>query len=230
MDIIINNQISSLKNKNVKWYLCDQQLWITKYNEYADVERSIERSVGSFNWLYEINDTVLFNKTDGKFETAIIDLPEKIFIRNMKNIFTIIENTQNGDLYLKYKKNCDFKFPNSVTYDKDCDFLGTYPENLDKRKCQIIFMTEDFGFFTVDQRLEGWILKNASNHVCTSKSNEGKQVANPNLLEKYFIALNIWEENENDKKELENILENVVTNNDTLSLAIKECIINILDL
>lgn len=96
--------------------------------------------------VYEINDTVLFNKTDGKYETAIIDLPEKIFIRNMKNIFSIIENIQNGDLHIKNKRNCDFKFSESVAYDKYNDLLGTYPENLDLKKYQIIFMTEDFGF------------------------------------------------------------------------------------
>ena len=50
MRIITRNQLSNLSNRDIKWYLLDEKLWITKYYEYADVEDSIEWSIGSFNW------------------------------------------------------------------------------------------------------------------------------------------------------------------------------------
>ena len=66
MRIITRNQLSNLSNRDIKWYLLDEKLWITKYYEYADVEDSIEWSIGSFNWLCEVNDTLLFNKENGR--------------------------------------------------------------------------------------------------------------------------------------------------------------------
>lgn len=77
MKIQVKSKKNGLKNSDVKWYLLDEELWVTKYENYMDVEKSIANSEGSFNWLYDLNDTVLFEKESGKFETAIINLKKK---------------------------------------------------------------------------------------------------------------------------------------------------------
>lgn len=83
MKVIEKYQNSELNNNDVKWYFFDEHLWITKYKDYSEIEESILKSVGSFNWLYEINDTVLFNK-EGRFETAIIGLAGGIRVDEFK--------------------------------------------------------------------------------------------------------------------------------------------------
>ena len=123
MRIITRNQLSNLSNRDIKWYLLDEKLWITKYYEYADVEDSIEWSIGSFNWLCEVNDTLLFNKENGRFETAIIDLSEKIVIADIDDLFLSIKKEQKGELFLKEKKNsqaiiCLFHMPQNGSYMK----------------------------------------------------------------------------------------------------------------
>ena len=116
MRIITRNQLSNLSNRDIKWYLLDEKLWITKYYEYADVEDSIEWSIGSFNWLCEVNDTLLFNKENGRFETAIIDLSEKIVIADIDDLFLSIKKEQKGELFLKEKKTCSFSFSVSASH------------------------------------------------------------------------------------------------------------------
>lgn len=96
MKISVKNQQSDLDNEDIKWYLSEEKLWITKHNEYAEIENSIEKSVGSFNWLYEINDTILFSKKDKRFETAIIDLSGKIRVSDLESAFVTMKKQEKG--------------------------------------------------------------------------------------------------------------------------------------
>lgn len=128
MKVIVKSQKSILSNDNIKWHLLDETLWITKYEDYADIENSIANSVGSFNWLYEINDTVLFDKDTGRLETAIIDLSGKICIGDLK-IEISADDEQKGDLFFVEGKNCDFKFPSSVIYAECVDYLVAFPKD-----------------------------------------------------------------------------------------------------
>ncbi len=225
MKISTKNQASNLCNHDIKWYLFDEKLWITKYNEYADIEKSIERSIGSFNWLYEINDTVLFNKKTGEFETAIIDMSGKIKTGDLDDFLSSIKRKEKGELFLVEKTYCDFKFSSLITYAKNSDYLISLPKKLKIEDLSILFIVEDFGFIVMNNQLEGWVLKNASKyiHICEKISDN-----NPELLAMYLNALNLWEENEDDTEELKQLLESIKTNKDTFSLAIKDNIMNIL--
>ena len=126
MKVIEEYQNSNLFNSDVKWYLFDEQLWITKCKDYSEVDDSIAESVGSFNLLYESNDTVLFNK-DGRFATAIIDLLCKINNGTMKEYSNIISTGMKGDLLFAEKNNIDFKFLQPIIYDKNEDILLSFP-------------------------------------------------------------------------------------------------------
>ncbi len=227
MRILIKNQYSNLSNDDVKWYLADEKLWITKYNEYREVEESIETSIGSFNWLYEINDTVLFHKHDKIFETAIIDLTGKIHIGILEDFFMYTENEIKGNLLLKESENCSFEFPYPITYLKDKDWLISYSAEL-KEELVLLFIVDDFAFIIINDQLEGWVLKNASKHICTSEANENLYDNHIDLLVDYLYALNLWEENEENDTNLKELMDIVKTKQDTISLAIKECITNIL--
>ena len=66
MKVYVRQEESRIHNDDIKWYLANESLWITKYDNYADIEKSMGNSYGSFNWLYEVNDTLLFEKESGK--------------------------------------------------------------------------------------------------------------------------------------------------------------------
>lgn len=227
MKISTGSQTSSLCNHDVKWYLSDEKLWITKHNEYAEIEDSIETSVGSFNWLYEMNDTVLFHKNNGKFETAIIDLSGKIKIGNIEDALIFIKRKEKGELFLAEKRNCNFEFSSLVSYVKNSDYLISLPPDKKIQDLSILFIVDDFGFIIFDNQLEGWILKNASKHIYTTQISETISDNNPELLAMYLNALNLWEEDQNNTEEFKKLLESIGTKRDMLSLAIKDSINNI---
>lgn len=227
MKISTESQTSSLCNHDVKWYLPDEQLWVTKYNEYAEIEDSIETSVGSFNWLYELNDTILFHKNDGKFETAIIDLSGKIKIGNTEDVLISIKRKEKGELFLAEKRNCNFEFSPFVTYVKNSDYLSSLPPDKEIQDLSILFIVDDFGFIIFDNQLEGWILKNASRHIHTTQINETISDNNPELLAMYLNALNLLEKDQSNTEELKKLLESIRTKRDMLSLAIRDSINNI---
>ncbi len=228
MKISVKYQLSNLNNEDIKWYLAEEKLWITKYNEYSEIEKSIEKSLGSFNWLYEINDTVLFDKKDRRFETAIIDLSGKIRVGDLESAFVSMKKQEKGELLFAEKENCDFEFSPEVIYIKDGDVLAAYSANSEDRTVFILFIVDDFGFVINDDQLEGWVLKNASRHICISQTYKIIYEDRRDLLEKYLNLLSLWEEDEENTVEFRELLENIKTKNDLLSLAIKESIMNIL--
>lgn len=224
MKVIKRTQNSNLVNHDVKWYLFDEKLWITKCKDYLEVEKSILKSMGSFNWLYEMNDTLLFNM-EGSFETAIIDLAGKIVTDSYQKYVNIVLSDEKGNLSLEEKKNCDFEFSSPVIYSKDEDILFSFPLNLEKKKFSIVFIVDDFGFAIIDCELKGWVLKKASQHIYIVEENNHE--ITPCILERYFKALKLWEENE-DSTELKKMLEESKTQGSKFSQALKECIMNLL--
>lgn len=224
MRVIIKNQNSTLNNECVKWHLLDEKLWITQHKDYADIEKSIIKSLGSFNWLYEINDTVLFDKEEGRFRTAIIDLAGKICVGDLKGLNLSTDNKQKGDLFLLERKNCDFEFLPSIVYDKYIDSLYAFPNDLDKQDYVVLFIADDFGFVIIKDQLEGWILKNASKHIWVGQENQAD--IDRNLLAKYLNALKLWEEG--DFTELESLFQDIEVRKDSFSIVIKSCLRNML--
>ena len=223
MKVIVKSQKSILSNDNIKWHLPDEMLWITKYEYYADIENSIANSVGSFNWLYEINDTVLFDKDTGRFETAIIDLSGKICIGDLK-IEISAGDEQKGDLFFVEGKNCDFEFPSSVIYAECVDYLVAFPKDAGKQEYIILYIVDDFGFIVINDQLEGWILKNASKHICMGQGS-GDDI-DRTLLARYLNALKLWEED--DPTEIESFLGIIEAREDSFSVVLKNCLTKLL--
>lgn len=224
MKVIEKYQNSELNNNDVKWYLFDEHLWITKYRDYSEIEESILKSVGSFNWLYEINDTVLFNK-EGRFETAIIGLAGGIRVDEFKEYSDFIKTGRKGDLFLAENKNIDFEFLESVVYAENEDTLYSFPTKYDNQENSIIFIVDDFGFVIIRHQLKGWFLKRASEHVCVTR--EYNKEITPHMLARYLNALKLWEEDE-DVTELKSLLEECKIKEDEFSCALRECIMNLL--
>lgn len=227
MKILIKEEKSHLNNSCVRWYLAEEKLWITMFKEYKEIEKSIRDSVGSFNWLYEINDTVLFRKGDGRFETAIIDLSGKISLNRIDSSIISKCSIQKGNLYVEERVNTNFEFPESINYIESKDCLVSLSNMLGIEKITILFILDDFGFVIFNNQLNGWILKNASKYICTARMEENIYLNNVHLLSNYFKALRMWEENNDNIVALKEILEKVKLEKDVISVAIKECIINI---
>ena len=213
-----------LLNNDVKWYLFDEKLWITKCKDYSEIEKSILKSIGSFNWLYEINDTLLFNM-EGGFETAIIDLVGKISTDTYRQYANIIQIGKKGNIFLEEKKNNNFEFSSSIIYSEDDDALYSFPISLEKEKLSIVFVADDFGFVIVDHDLQGWILKNASQYIYIAEENN--QDFTPHILARYFKALKMLEKN-GDSTELKKMLEEDEIQKRKFFQAFKECIMNLL--
>lgn len=225
MKILIKEEKSHLDKNCIRWYLSEEKLWITMLKEYEEVENSIRDSIGSFNWLYEINDTILFRKEDGRFETAIIDLSGKINLNDSS--FMGKYNIQKGNLFFAEKTNVNFEFPQSINYIESRDCLISLPNMLNIENLLILFILDDFGFVIIGNQLSGWILKNASKYIYITGIEENVYLNNSHLLGDYFKALNIWEKDNDNIIALKELLEVVKTKKDIISIAIKECIMNI---
>ncbi len=226
MKVIENYQNSILNNGDVRWYLFDETLWITKYNDYFEIEETISKSFGSFNWLYDSNDTVLFNK-EGRFETAVIDLAGKIKNGTLKEYTDIMKTGKKGDLFLAERKYFSFEFLSTVIYSEYEDTLLSVPIEFKNQKNFILFMAEDFGFIILNHQLKGWVLKKASEHVCITEQ-YNKDIT-PKMLARYLKAMKLWEENE-DLTELESLLEESEKKENEFSCALRKCIKDLLEL
>lgn len=228
MKVYVRQEESRIHNDDIKWYLADESLWITKYDNYADIEKSMGNSYGSFNWLYEVNDTLLFEKESGKFSLAVISLSRKVNI--MDHTAEKIVHKITGNLYLREKEHCSFEFDNRAYYDCDKDYLYSYSEKCICDKALVeLSVTIDFSFFICSNSLVGWALKNASKHLKTaSECKEENNERAAEWLKSYFTALKLWEEDENQTFALIKLLEEMQKYNDANSMAIKESLINIL--
>lgn len=212
----INNTSSNFEDKDIKWYLFDEQLWITKYQEYYQIEESIDKSIGSFNWLYEVNDTVLFDRKKGSFETAIIDLSEKIKISYSKRISNCSSDWNKGIVFICDKTNQTFEFPQVVFYSEYYDCLYALPEEIKKQQYSIVYIANNFGFVIVENQLKGWILRNASKHIY---SGEGIINISKFLLVKYIDAINHLVKE--DLTKIHNLISYLDKKNDFTSQALK---------
>lgn len=225
MKVVEKYQNSNLINCDVKWYLFDEQLWITKCKDYPEVDDSIAISVGSFNLIYEENDTVLFNRREGRFETAIINLSYRINNGILKKYTNIIRAGKKGDLFFAEKANVDFNFLSSIVYDENEDILLSFPTNFDNQTDLILFIVDDFGFFLRNHQLQGWFLQKASKFICITKK-YNKNIT-PQILARYLNALRLWEEEE-DITELEILLSESKNEDNEFYCALRECIMNLL--
>lgn len=222
MRVFIRQEKSDIHNDDIRWYLADEALWVTHYENYVDIEKNIGYSWGSINWLYEINDTLLFERTDGRFNSAVIDLSQKINVTENAPPFKIQE--KEGNLYLVEKKFLNFEFSRKAYYAFKEDYLYSCKERfLLHKDVTKLSITTDFHFFVCKNELVGWGLKNASRHLQVSgMQNQEINEHTKEWLAMYLKALKSWEEDESKVDMLVNLYEKVRGYNDVTSLAIKE--------
>ena len=224
MRVIEKYEQTNLNNNDVKWYLFDEQLWVTKCKDYMEVDASIAEPVGSFNLLYESNDTILFDKVEG-FETAIIYLSGIINNDILKEYSNVIMTGKKGNLLFAENNNVDFNFLSFIIYDENDDTLLAFPTDFNNQKDIVLHIVDDFGFVIRNHELSGWFLKKASEHVCISQ--EHNKEITPQILARYLKALKLWEDNE-DITELEKLLAESMTKVNEFNCALRECITNLL--
>lgn len=90
MKININN-IQIISNTDVRWYLSNQIIWIGKEKNYDEIDELINKSYGSFKWLWSDSDTILFNKEDLNFIGAVIKLNKPIIVKSGKMNKVLLE-------------------------------------------------------------------------------------------------------------------------------------------
>lgn len=201
MRVINLENKSNITDEDVRWYLIDEQIWITKCSEYSQIEDMIKLSVGSFNTIYDINDTMMFDKTSGEFHTGIIGLNSKIQIDPCDEPF-IEKNIKKGNLQLKDMKNQSFVFPEKVVYSQTKDYLISFSDKFAQKNYELILVSNDFGFFVYDYELIGWMLRNAHDHIFI---NDTSVVIEKNVLVDYLNAVRRLDDN--DKSEFTKMID-----------------------
>ncbi len=201
MKVSVLENKSNITDEDVRWFLIDEQLWITKFSEYSQIEEVIRSSVGSFNTIYDINDTLLFNKTSGEFHTSIIGLNSKIKVDSSDEFF-IEKVIKKGNLHLDEMNNQSYLFPETVIYSQNLDYLFSLPDVLSLKTCDLILVSNDFGFFVFNDELIGWMLKNAHNHIYI---NDALVTVEIDILADYLKAVRHLDNN--DKSELLRMVE-----------------------
>lgn len=227
MKILIKEVNSSIQDSDVKWYLADESLWITSYSDYSGVEKSIANCFGSFNWLYNVNDTLLFEKEDGKFKLAIINLTGKVEVIEapIRNHISV----KKGEIYFLKPELCDYEFRGKVNYVCEKDYLYSCPsEFLQDNDTIILFITCNFGFFIHEQLLVGWMLKKASNHLELSTIGEKTLAKSGNMVIAEYLRVQKKCEEDNNLEPLVELSMRLESQDDIASLAVKECLNNIL--
>lgn len=201
MKVSVLENKSNITDEDVRWFLIDEQLWITKFSEYSQIEEIIRSSVGSFNTIYDINDTLLFNKTSGEFHTSIIRLNSKIKVDSSDEFF-IEKVIKKGNLHLDEMNNQSYLFPETVIYSQNCDYLFSLSVEFIQKTCDLILVSNDFGFFVFNDELIGWMLKNAHNHIYI---NDTLVTVEKDVLADYLKAVRHLDNN--DKSELFKMVE-----------------------
>ena len=140
----------------------------------------------------------------------------------------LIKRKEKGELFLAEKRNCDFEFPSRINYAEDSDCLISSPSDIAVQDLSILFIVDDFGFIVMNDQLQGWILLNASKHICATRICEEESNNDRELLVMYLRAMNLWEADEEDTEGLKILLESIKEKMDPFSLAIKDSIKNIL--
>lgn len=224
---MIKKEKSILENDDIKWYLCSGVLWISKHRDYEEIDQNIDHIIGSFNWIYPINDTLLFQKESGKLETVVIDFTSEIYTQEAVHPFIHKEEMIRGDLYLQEMRYQDFKFQEEIYYNERKDILYTMPCTLNENTAFVLLIMDDFGFVIEGDELKGWLLRNASSYIHIKGMEKKYSSEGCFLLNRYLEELNLWEETE-DTASLKELLSVVNGRSDTVSLSIKECIESIL--
>lgn len=214
---------SIFENDDIKWFLLDNKIWISKYENYAQIESKLGDFLGSFNWLYELNDTLLFDKENGRLQTAIIDLVRKVNIDYSQHYNEEITIDEKVDMCLCDKKNQNFEFPSQVFYSEMHDILYSFGKEHHNQKISRAFIVDDFGFYLVDDLLNGWILKNASKHIFIEDAAIEIDKA---VLVKFIQAMNLLDTG--DYTGIKSLLEFFKGQSDSLSLVLRKALFELL--
>lgn len=229
MRIVVQETKLPLCDQDIRWYLSGEQLWITKYASYTEIEKSIGQSRGSFNWLYESNDTLLFCDKTGEFHTAIISLSGKI--KSIDPPEKRLTWSDDGPKTMRLEKpgysGFEFVFP--VTYERQNDFLSSFPDDLEDKDFSVVSISKDSGFIIFDNAIVGWYLRHASIYVLPSRETYNcKKTGSTNLLSEYINLLNSWEAGDANVIDLTVLLNEVQDKEDNISVAVRECLVNIM--
>ena len=238
MKIIVKENIkNNFTDKNVRWYLADGNIWIGLEKTYEEIEESIPESYGSFIWLNNGADTLLFDKTKALFLTGILDVMEPINLESV--ILNKDINYVTGTIEIVKKEHCFFTFESEIIYDINQDALISCPDNnLRDNSIIVVELSNDFNFIVKENKLIGWILRNASQHITVAKNNIiecGLDAENLNLLKtsliKYIKAINKLDTDflTEALEDLRSLYEELKLNNLFQINVIKESILGILD-
>lgn len=219
-------------NKDIKWFLSSQILWIGESNNYYELEKTFSLCVGSIPWLWSEIDTILFYKDNLEFKEAVLKIQYPIRVKNVnfnKDNFIRI----NGEILKTNSNNFNCDLSGSTNYYSTDDILISFGSDMNKNEnITCIYLYQDFCFLLQENKLVGWLLDNASTYLYPEKND---QYSNSQLFDNKLLTtiLNLLEYSEDEiinnlllKKQLESL--NTVPQNTAQGIAVKEVIENML--
>lgn len=230
----------SISNKEVRWYLASQIVWIGMEKNYNEIEELKETSFGSFNWLWSDADTILFNQEDLGFIGAVIKLNEPIMVKKGKVVINLLEE-KTGNIQISEKKNFNCKLSDFTEYYFEDDVLLSYSNNWNGTSPSIeIKLTSDFSVVLQNNEMVGILLYRASNHLLPDGMYQivENEAINSDLcikLRSFFELLENMDDelNQCEESELKNafleIYEQVLPYNEPNYIALRDTILNVVD-
>lgn len=239
MKLIIDNN-SSYINQEIRWYLSSQTIWIGKAKDYKEINELKRTSYGSFEWLWSEADTILFNKADLQFSQAVIKLSEPINVIKEKSDIKQSQE-KNGVIKVRDKKNFDCRLSCITEYYFREDKIISYSDTWDKLvPVVLVSLTGNFSFVLQNDEMVGFILENASKHIISDGIHfvEEKGAIELDFALKLSDFLELVEMMENKipeieesqlKKSFTKIYEEILPNEGTHYIALKDTILNVID-
>jgi hypothetical protein len=235
------DEIQSMSNTEVRWYLSSQIVWIGREKNYDEIEKLKNISYGSFDWLWSDADTVLFNRDGLKFLGAVIKLKEPINVKRDKMDIKLIVEEKHGNIKIGEKKNFNCKLSDFTEYYVEDDIILSYSEKWNKKEPVVeIKLTVDFSVVLQNDEMVGFIIYNASKHLLPDGVHfvEDRGNVEPDLLIKlssFFELIEMMDNDltQNEESEIKNsfmeMYEEILPYDEPSYIALKDTILNVVD-
>ena len=140
--------------------LLDQSLWIGDIKNGFDIEEKYSTTVGSYSFLWDDNNTLLFDKRDLMFDSLLYLFPQKV----INDINLDLNSKSINSIELITSQNFNDKSYQCLSYDQEKDNLIFFYDidEVKNESVDTISLVKDFDFIVNNNAIVGSILYNST--------------------------------------------------------------------
>lgn len=223
------------------WHLADRCIWIGDFRDVDELESLAVSSRGSWSWLGDAVDTILFAKETCLLHSVALSLPDSVHLVS-RHFYTADYLADKGSLLLSSEtKNFRIDSCNTSAYSLEDDMLFLIASDSVDTFAYDFALTifADFSILFYKRRYVGWMLQQASCYLISDagphQSYYETSTSKKSALHRYFgyfneeVANRMEEEDPVVKKELMVFLAELDQKHDPQFASIREGIANLLD-